>query len=191
MARQSNTREQIVDRARDLLQTRGFDGFSYKDISTHLGIRNAAVHYHFPAKVDLGLELIEEFTAEVRAKIEFARAENVPLKQQLDTYFHQVDEELCQKHWSVCPMGAFSTSFDNISEPMQQAAKRLSGVLHDWMRDLLQSGRASGEFRFAGDPDDKAMEITCAIQGARQLSRVRGENIVALVAEQISKDLYQ
>ena len=60
MARLSDTREQIMDRAADLLMSHGFNGFSYSDISSYLGVKNAAVHYHFPAKTDLALALIDE-----------------------------------------------------------------------------------------------------------------------------------
>ena len=45
-----DTREQIVDTALQLLMQRGVNGFSYRDISEPLGIKNAAVHYHFPSK---------------------------------------------------------------------------------------------------------------------------------------------
>ena len=55
MGRISDTRAQIMDRAGHLLMSRGFNGFSYRDISSFLGIKNAAVHYHFRSKADLAL----------------------------------------------------------------------------------------------------------------------------------------
>ena len=61
MARLSDTRERIIDKAADLLMRHGYNGFSYRDISTHLGVKNAAVHYHFPSKADLGMALVEEY----------------------------------------------------------------------------------------------------------------------------------
>jgi len=68
MARISDTREQIMDRAAQLLMSRGFNGFSYRDISTHLGVKNAAVHYHFPAKADLAIALIDEYRKTLRSR---------------------------------------------------------------------------------------------------------------------------
>ena len=49
-----NTRGAILDAAEELLQRRGYNAFSYHHIAVQLGIRNAAIHYHFPAKEDLG-----------------------------------------------------------------------------------------------------------------------------------------
>ena len=60
MPRVSDTREKIVDKAFQLMLQRGINGFSYRDISEPLGIKNAAIHYHFPNKVDLVKELIHE-----------------------------------------------------------------------------------------------------------------------------------
>ena len=64
MVRTGDTREKIMDRAAHLLMNRGFNGFSYRDISSHLGVKNAAVHYHFPAKADLAMALVDEYRQE-------------------------------------------------------------------------------------------------------------------------------
>ncbi|WP_181919204.1 TetR/AcrR family transcriptional regulator [Alkalilimnicola ehrlichii] len=58
MVRSRNTRQQILVAAEDLLLTRGFQGFSYHHIAERLGVRNAAIHYYFPSKNDLGLALL-------------------------------------------------------------------------------------------------------------------------------------
>ena len=60
MKQTRNTREKIVDHAFQLMLQRGVNGFSYRDISKPLGVKNAAIHYHFPSKMDLVLEMIRE-----------------------------------------------------------------------------------------------------------------------------------
>ena len=49
-----STSEQILEVASDLIQTRGYNDFSYADISITVGIRKASIHYHFPTKSSLG-----------------------------------------------------------------------------------------------------------------------------------------
>src|SRR5262249_60601726 len=56
------TRERVLDVAERLAQTRGFNGFSYADIAAEVGITTASLHYHFPAKADLGRALVERYT---------------------------------------------------------------------------------------------------------------------------------
>ena len=56
----SNTRERIIDKAFQLMLQRGLNGFSYRDISEPLGVKNAAIHYHFPNKSGLVKALIHD-----------------------------------------------------------------------------------------------------------------------------------
>ena len=60
MATATNTREQIIDKAFQLMLQRGLHGFSSRAISEPLGVKNAAIHYHFPNKMDLISALIDE-----------------------------------------------------------------------------------------------------------------------------------
>ncbi len=59
MANPKDTKTEILDLAENLLLDRGFNGFSYADISSALGVKNAAIHYFFPTKSDLGIAVIQ------------------------------------------------------------------------------------------------------------------------------------
>ena len=54
----TDTADQILDVAEHLVQIRGFNAFSYADVGAELGLTNAALHYHFSTKADLGEALI-------------------------------------------------------------------------------------------------------------------------------------
>ena len=65
------TRDQIITLADDLIRTRGFNAFSYADIAGRLNVRNAAIHYYFPSKADLGISVVDnELAAMARLKVE-------------------------------------------------------------------------------------------------------------------------
>src|SRR3954453_22798953 len=55
------TAARILDVAERLAQVRGFNGFSYADIATELGITKAALHYHFAGKADLGEAIVSRY----------------------------------------------------------------------------------------------------------------------------------
>ena len=59
-----DTKTDILDLAEKLIRTHGYNGFSYKDISTALNIKNAAVHYHYPAKADVGVAVLRRMRTE-------------------------------------------------------------------------------------------------------------------------------
>src|SRR5258707_11031640 len=61
MAPPPDTWQRILDIAERLVQTRGYNGFSYADIAESMKVTKASLHYHFPAKADLGSRLIERY----------------------------------------------------------------------------------------------------------------------------------
>ena len=46
----TDRKRQILDAAQELLQTQGYTGFSYQDLSRRLGIAKPSIHHHFPTK---------------------------------------------------------------------------------------------------------------------------------------------
>src|SRR6476620_12156705 len=58
---ETTTRDQVLDVAERLVQTRGFTNFSYADIAAELGITKASLHYHFPGKAELGQAVIARY----------------------------------------------------------------------------------------------------------------------------------
>ena len=49
----TTVREQILDHAITLMMLRGYNGFSYRDLSELVGVKTSSIHYYFPSKEDL------------------------------------------------------------------------------------------------------------------------------------------
>ncbi|MEM7474817.1 MAG: TetR/AcrR family transcriptional regulator [Planctomycetota bacterium] len=48
-----NTREKLLDVAQELIQRRGLNAMSFRDLSDSVGIRKASVHHHFASKTEM------------------------------------------------------------------------------------------------------------------------------------------
>src|SRR3954463_15831004 len=59
----TDTADRMLDLAERLVQTRGYNGFSYADIAAALAVTKASLHYHFPTKAVLGKQLISRYEA--------------------------------------------------------------------------------------------------------------------------------
>ena len=59
----TDRKHDILLAAQDLLQTRGYAGFSYQDLSDRLGIAKPSIHHHFATKEALALALVEGLRA--------------------------------------------------------------------------------------------------------------------------------
>src|SRR5688500_19860163 len=66
----ADTSERILDSAERLVQTRGFNGFSYADVAAELGVTKASLHYHFPGKAELGEALIGRYATRFATALE-------------------------------------------------------------------------------------------------------------------------
>src|SRR5438128_8157538 len=98
-----DTREEILQTAEGLWQRRGYNGFSYHHIAVQLGIRNAAIHYHFPSKESLGVALIQRYRKRFRDWFAQVRqTENAWVR--LQDYFN-LYVEYFKAECRVCPSG--------------------------------------------------------------------------------------
>lgn len=190
MSSKKNTKHEIMCRAKQLLLSRGFNGFSYKDIAQKLGIKNAAIHYHFPCKADLGRSLIEDQLLAFRQRVAQAKAANTSNKMQVEAYFRWIKDSH-ENPGNLCHIGAVVADFDQLTEDMRKLCSQLIEEFQAWLADTLERGRELGEFKFSGDASAKAIDIIASIQGARQLSRVTGADTLKTVVQSIRSELYR
>lgn len=188
MAALTDTRAKILAAADRLLRGRGFNGFSYQDISRPLGIRNAAVHYHFATKADLTVAVIEHYRGILRERTSAFMAGHGDPVRQLEGFINFSTTECCAEH-TMCPVGALSSDFYSLPDTIRDAAQSLLDELLAWMTRVCAVGRDQGRFRFDGDPAAKAQHIVASLQGARQLARFRGAQAMQDIAGQIRIDL--
>lgn len=188
MVRFSDTREQIMDRAAQLLMSRGYNGFSYRDISSHLGVKNAAVHYHFPSKTDLALALVDEYRQILRKRTSEFMAYGGSALEQLQGFFAFTARQ-CHAGRCICPFGAFSIDYTELPEDVRKATMDFMDETIKWLTQVLEVGREQEEFSFEGKARPRALTILAALQGARQMARINGIEILDNVVSQIHQEL--
>lgn len=185
-----DTRGLILQHAEQLFRSRGFNGFSYKDLAAPLGIRNAAIHYHFPTKADLGIALIDRYRELLRRRTgRFMRGEGGDPVVQLEGYFRFTLGQGGEDCRYVCPIGSVAAGFDNVPGPMREQARLLAAETRAWLERVLDAGRATGQFQYAGAVGDRAALIMSAMQGALQLARLQGREVLEAAIRQIRADL--
>jgi TetR/AcrR family transcriptional regulator, transcriptional repressor for nem operon len=60
----------IMSSAERRIRTGGFNGFSFREIATDVGVKSSSVHYHFPTKEKLAAAVIRRYTGQVAKLIE-------------------------------------------------------------------------------------------------------------------------
>ena len=181
----SDTKEKIIALADKLIRTKGFNAFSYKDISAPLDIRNAAVHYYFPTKADLGISVVDAEISKLLAQEQQWNGlpEDEQLKRLFDI-FRKRSREGC-----ICLMGSLSPDYDTLPEPMQQKVQEMSSAIVAWVARCLEKGRAAKRFHFEGHPYDRALLVVSNLLSSLLLSRVMGKQTFSRMSDRLLKDL--
>jgi TetR/AcrR family transcriptional regulator, transcriptional repressor for nem operon len=169
MAERTDTKKKILDLGEELFLRGGYDGFSYRHISSTLGIKNAAVHYHYPSKAELGASVIR------RARRRFGRwcgeveANGGDAVKRLEALFGIFRNFL--QAGTICFGGALAINFPVLPAEMQKEAHSLSEDFLTWTETVLREGRREGCIMFPGDPKDQAVVVLACIQGVLQIVR--------------------
>ena len=168
--------------------SRGFNGFSYSDISSHLGVKNAAVHYHFPAKADLAIALVEEYRQLLRSGTAEFMAYGGSALAQLEGFI-AITSKQCELGRCICPFGAFSIDYTDLPKALREATLSFMNETIRWFTQVLEVGREQNEFSFSGDARPKALLILAGLQGVRQMARINDSGLMEDVVRQIRQDL--
>lgn len=187
-ARGPTTKQLILDAAEELLQRRSYNAFSYQHIAVQLGIRNAAIHYHFPSKADLGTALIKRYRERYRNYIQQIEGSTTEPWSLLQAFF-KIYLEYLEAGDMVCPGGVLGAEFSAIPDTMQEETRLMLREIYEWLISVLTRGRDTGKLQFNGTPEGKALEIGCALQGALQIARCTDKDRFHLVLRQLEADL--
>ena len=183
----SSTASDILDTAERLVQSRGFNGFSYADVSSELGITKAALHYHFAGKAELGESLISRYNERFDAALVAIDASEMPPADKLLAYCELYRGTLAGQRMCLC--GMLAAEYNTLGEPMREAIGRFFDHNRDWLAALLESGREAGALGFAGPVDQAAQTIIAALEGAMLVSRpYRDTAVLDAVIERLLAD---
>jgi len=167
------TAERILDIAERLVQTRGFNNFSYADIATELGITTASLHYHFPGKAELGQALITRYAERFAEALSQIDRDLPDAHGRLEAYARLYADVLHGKRMCMC--GILAAEYQTLPKPMRTEVIRFFDDNQRWLAEVLTQGRADQSVAFSGSPDDVAQGILSTLEGAMLVARPYGD----------------
>lgn len=159
----------ILDVAERLVQTRGFNGFSYADIAEDLSVTKASLHYHFPSKADLGRALIDRYSERFASSLDAIAARDGAPADALDAYAGLYADVFAQHRMCLC--GMLAAEYETLPVPMREAITRFFDLNVAWLATVLARGRRERSLAFAGTPRDTARGIIAGLEGAMLVGR--------------------
>jgi TetR/AcrR family transcriptional repressor of nem operon len=172
---EAGAQERILDAAERLCQTRGFNGFSFRDLAGLVGIRSASVHYHFRTKGDLGKALIVRYRHKIETVMGEIERREATVAGRLKR-FAGVLREMLRDENRACLCGILAAEAGTLSDEMRTEVRRFFDLCEQWLARELQEGRRSGELSFHGSPASAARTLLSALEGAMITSRAYGDD---------------
>jgi TetR/AcrR family transcriptional repressor of nem operon len=160
----------LLDAAQHLVQTRGHNGYSYRDLAEQVGIRTASIHYHFPTKTDLAVAVVRRYRQAVVDAMANIAVQKTLLADRLNALCGLFAETLkCESR--VCISCALAGEYLSLPPEVQVELKQLIQESEQWIARFLTEGHSRGEVAAELDPVTLAQLWYAALQGGLVMAR--------------------
>lgn len=166
----NDTAVRILDVAQAMVQSRGYNGFSYRDVAEHVGIQAATIHYYFASKGDLAAALVARYRKRFGQRRDaLARAAERP-RHRLELY-SSLFRTLLTDHDQLCLGAMLSAEAASLPSKVIRETARFFEDNVSWLAGVMEDGRRFGDFVFAGSPVTQARMLFAALEGAMLMAR--------------------
>ncbi|MEQ8368569.1 MAG: TetR/AcrR family transcriptional regulator [Roseicyclus sp.] len=167
------TKHALLDHAEAFVRSRGFDAFSYADLSGALGIRKASVHYHFPTKSDLALALITRYARRFVDDLARVAAVHAPAAAHLGAYLGLYRDAL-KGGDALCLCVALGAGRESMGADVLARLDEFHADSRVWLIAAFTRAQADGSVAHMSDPIAEAEALLALVQGAQLLARSAG-----------------
>ena len=179
---------EILKLTAEMLKVKGFDSFSYSDLSQEIGISKASIHHHFKRKEDLGLALLLFMKEGSLKRNEYLRNLDRSPWDKLEAFF-DMNAKVIEHGKKNCPINALQANVNVISAEMAAVLKEIVDLEIGLVTAILEDGRKEGELFFKGKARTHAALIVSTLRGTMQQSRIHGQEFFRQTIEQLKTNL--
>lgn len=144
-----DTKGEILKTTERLIITKGYNGFSYQDISDAIGIKKASIHYHFKTKEDLGAAFVQMFhdrfntwTHKIKDKANLEKLNG----------FAQLFKIVSNNGKHICPLSMLTAEYQTLPAKVQQKVYNFLAQMEEWTTGMIKEGMKENLFKSSIDP---------------------------------------
>jgi len=175
MTTPSSTPEQILDCARTLITTGGYNAFSYADIADRVGIRKASIHHHFATKEHLVRALLARYREQAATGLAGLDAAVPDPRARLEHYVGYWRQCIADASSPICLCALLAGELPVLPESIALEVRAHFRTLAGWLAGVLEQGASAGAWRLAQQPAVEAEAFMAAIHGAMLSARAYGD----------------
>jgi TetR/AcrR family transcriptional repressor of nem operon len=172
-----NTKARALVEGQKLLQTFGYNGFSFQHLADAVGVKKPSLYDHFKSKEDFGRQLISEYET---LFINWAETVSVfEPEAQVGAFFEIFVKFTNDK--KLCPICAMSADVSSFPKEMKHGLEDLYVTRKTWLKNIIKLGQSKKQFRKDKTSEELANLVNAIGLGAHLGARVTGK--IELVKE--------
>lgn len=169
-----NTQQKLIDSARFLIQTRGYNGFSYADVADQVQLRKASIHHHFPTKADLARAVVDESRALIAEQTRILAGSAFDPAEQLRKYTGYWEKCIADASAPFCVAGMLASELPTLPDDLADHVREHFRELSNWLETVLTKGAQMGLFELQGTARLEAESFMSMVYGAMLTARAFG-----------------
>lgn len=188
----NTVRDNILDIAETLIQTNGYNAFSFRDISEIAKIKTSSIHYYFPTKADLGKAVVARHIDILHAElVQVLENKSIAYKKKITLFLDSVFSKTYASNKKMCLGGMLASDVLTLPESIQSEVKAFFNRIEKWLEKLLLQGKKAGDFYFTGNVKKEAEFILALLEGSLLLARLfQDEGKLEMARKQIESHLF-
>jgi TetR/AcrR family transcriptional repressor of nem operon len=167
----TDTKQTILQAARRVVQARGYNALSFRELAKEVGIKSASIHYHFPTKGDLGAALARRYTEDTAAYLDQLLVESQDPKSMMKDYTAAFRAAL-ENDNRMCLCGILAAEHHDLPAEVRVEVDGFTDTNVRWLAKVLALKQPDVQPEAL---ERQALSIFAAIQGAQLVSRGRND----------------
>lgn len=155
----SDTIDRLLDAAETSIRLRGYHAVSFRELADDLGIKSSSVHYYFRQKEDLGLAVVERYTARVFSALA-SEAANAETPADHLAALNAVYRQALKGSDSICLCGMLGAESAGLPPKLADTVAAFFQANIDWIAAALPQTTPAKARR------ERATHILATLQGA-------------------------
>lgn len=168
----ADTEGKILDLAESLIRKNGYNGFSFRDIASGVGVKSSSVHYYFPTKADLGARVAARYTDRFMNALGDPETPAATAAQQVSRLGSAFADALGQDG-QMCLCGVLAAESAGLPDAVVAEARTFFDRTAAWLQTALKNGSEVEEPTEA-DLEKQSFAILAQLEGAMLIARVQG-----------------
>lgn len=174
MSRKSaETETRILDLAERMIRENGYNGFSFREIASGVGVKSSSVHYYFPAKSDLGVKVARRYADRFLAKLEQgggAAGDAAAVLSRIQEAFASALGE----DGRMCLCGVLAAESAGLPEEVAAEARAFFNRTAAWLSDNLEK-TDWGRGKSRQEVEDQSLAVLAQLEGGLLIARVHNQ----------------